>query len=186
MRQPVLPIPVSVPDLNETAPGLLSGSDGRPGFYCLWLSDDSRRAFATDGTTEVEVDYRRHTEWSEAALGEFSEEYMRRMPLGDTDGGSEPDSGSDVGVDTLDGFMHSLCLNLRNEPGHRGWSYLFDRRTGTSYLCVRWRAVEFCREVNHEERSEAEEGENDGKHTEPEVIERILSMEKDGVTDEEE
>ncbi len=186
MRQPVLPIPVSVPDLNETAPNLLSEGDDHPGFYCLWLSDDSRRAFATDGATEVEVDYRRHTEWSEAALGEFSGEYLRRMPLGDTDGASEPDSGSDLGVDTLDGFVHSLCLNLRNEPGHRGWSYLFDRRTGTSYLCVRWRAVEFCREVNQKEQKEDKKDENGGKHRKAETIRRILSMEKDGVTNEEE
>lgn len=200
MKESVLPIPVSAPNLYETAPRLLdeekeadrekteTKAETYPVFYCVWLSDDSRRAFATDGFDEVEIDYRRHVEWSKQALGEFSEEYIDRLPVLSDESLSEP------GVDRLDGLMHSVCLNLRDEPGHRSWSYLFNRRDGRSYVSIKWRAVEFCRQENRRCRADSDgggDGDSDGGqdeevategreagYTDPYVVRNITSMER--------
>jgi len=143
MEDPVLPIPVSPPDLREVAPRLCS--EGKePKFFCLWLAEGSKRAYATDGKGEVEVDYRRHRRWSREAIGEFAEEYTERMP-----GMMDPSES-----ESIDGLMHRICLNLCDERSRRSWSYLFNREEGRSYVCVKRYARGFCRDINRKDRDD--------------------------------
>lgn len=157
MEDPVLPIPVTPPEPQDVFPMLCE--DSAPGFVCLWLSDASKRAFASDGETDSEVDYRRHRKWARAAVQEFSEEYSQRMP-----GMMDPSE-----TESLDGLMHNICLNLRNEPHRWSWSYLFNTEGKRSYICIKRYAEEFCREENRTDRRADEYGDS-------EVIGRIQGM----------
>lgn len=137
MDEPVLPMPVSPPEAGEVSPGLCDDG-GDPDLFCVWLADRTRRAFASDGRTEAEVDYRRHRRWSRNAVRELSEEYTERMP-----GVMDPSED-----ETLDGLMHSICFNLRDEPSRWSWSYLFNAAGGRSYVCVRRYAERLCGSAN--------------------------------------
>ena len=59
-----------------------------------------------------------------------------------------PDMMDPSEAETLDGLMHGICLNLRDEPHRWSWSYLFNAKGGRSYVCVKRYAEEFCRETN--------------------------------------
>mgnify|MGYP006300528495 CR=1 FL=1 len=157
MEDPVLPVPVTPPEPQEVCPGLCE--DNEPGFVCLWLSDASRRAFATDGSAESEVDYRRHRRWSRGAVEEFSEEYTERMP-----GMMDPSE-----TESLDALMHSICLNLRDEPHRWGWSYLFNTDAGRTYICIKRYAEELCSEANASDREAR-------RFDDAEVVGRIRNM----------
>jgi hypothetical protein len=157
MQDPVLPIPVRPPEPEDAFPML--SEDSVPNFVCVWLSDTSKRAFATDGNSESEIDYRIHRRWSKKAIEEFSQEYSQRMP-GVMD-------ASETG--SLDALMHSICLNLRDEPHRRSWSYLFDTEGEKSYICIKKYAEEFCREKN----TNGSEGRD---HDDSEVIRNIIEM----------
>jgi hypothetical protein len=155
MKDPVLPIPVSPPEPRYVSPRLCEGGD--PSFFCVWLSETGKRAFATDGKKEREVDYRLHRRWSREAIIEFSEEYTKRMP-----GMVNPSEN-----ESLDGLMRGVCLSLHGEPYRWTWSYLFDVGGGRSYVCVKRYAEEFCGKVCDEKR----EGYGDA-----EVVGRIRGM----------
>lgn len=157
MEDPVLPIPVTPPEPQDVFPKLCEGSV--PGFVCLWLSDASKRAFASDGKTDSEVDYRRHRKWSRSAVREFSEQYSRRMP-----GMMDPSE-----TESLDALMHNICLNLRNESYRWSWSYLFNIEGEKSYICIKRYAEEFCREENPTDR-------NAGGYEDSEVVGLIRGM----------
>lgn len=156
MEDPALPIPVTPPEPQDVFP---TSEGSVPGFVCVWLSDTSKRAFASDGQAEFEVDYRRHRRWSRTAVEEFSEQYSQRMP-----GMMDPSE-----TESLDALMHNICLNLRDEPHRWSWSYLFNTEGERSYISIKRYAEEFCREENPTERN-AEEYED------PEVVGRIRGM----------
>jgi len=165
MEDPVLPIPVSPPGLQELSPSLCEW--GTPGFFCVWLADKSKRAFATEGNKEVEVDYRRHRKWSRQAVAEFSDEYTERMP-----GMMNPSD-----LQSLDNLMHNICLNLRDEPHRWNWSYLFNADAGKSYICIKRYGEEFCSEVNADMDVGTDTNETDfGSYGDREVIENIRGM----------
>jgi len=163
IEDPILPIPVSPPSLQEVSPKLCEGRD--PGFFCVWLADTSRRAFATEGNKEVEVDYRRHRKWSREAVAEFSEEYTERMP-----GMMDPSD-----LQSLDNLMHNICLNLRDEPHRWNWSYLFNAEAGTSYICIKKCGEEFCSEINAGLGTDSDEADFE-RYEDSEVIGNIREM----------
>lgn len=155
MEDPILPIPVSPPEPQKVSPGLCEKE--APRFFCLWLAEKVKRAFVTDGSSEAEVDYRKHRKWSRKAIEEFSKEYTERMP------GMMDPSGSD----SLDALMQNIYLNLRNEPRVRSWSYLFNTQEGKSYVCMKRYAENFCKQANAEENH---------VYGDREVIERVRGM----------
>lgn len=155
MEGPILPIPVSPPEPDKVSPGLCQ--DDKPSFFCLWLAENVKRAFATDGSDEAEVDYREHRRWSRKAIEGFSREYTESMP-----GMMDPS-----GLDSLDAVMQNIYLNLRNEPRVNSWSYLFSTEEGNSYVCMKRHAESFCRQANDEE---------DHVYGDTEVVERVRAM----------